>query len=125
MGKILLNDMGFVARHGACDHEYLFDQKFKVDVEVDTLAVERAGATDDLLATINYAEIFALVEGIMGGQHCALIETLAYRIGHQIINEFPAADGVEVQVRKLNPPIANFNGSAAVSFKLSRQEASR
>ena len=32
MGKIMLNDMIFITRHGACPHEYEFDQKFKVDV---------------------------------------------------------------------------------------------
>jgi dihydroneopterin aldolase len=42
MGKIMLNDMIFITRHGACPHEYEFDQKFKVDVWMSTDCVAKA-----------------------------------------------------------------------------------
>ena len=53
MGKIMLNDMIFITRHGACPHEYEFDQKFKVDVWMTTDCVAKAGAVDALNLTIN------------------------------------------------------------------------
>lgn len=52
MAKIMLNDMEFITKHGACPHEYEFDQKFKVDVFMYTDCVLEAGATDDLSLTI-------------------------------------------------------------------------
>ncbi len=104
MEQIMLNDMIFVTRHGACPHEYEFDQKFKVDVWMKTNCVARAGASDALNLTINYADAYAIIEDIMYGEHVDLLETLAYR----------------VEVRKMQPPITNFNGTAAVSLLVTR-----
>jgi len=61
MGKIMLNDMIFITRHGACPHEYEFDQKFKVDVWMSTDCVAKAGVVDALNLTINYADAYAWV----------------------------------------------------------------
>ena len=81
MGKIMLNDMIFITRHGACPHEYEFDQN---------------------------------------GEHVDLLETLAYRIGNKLIETYPSVEKVKVEVRKMQPPIANFNGTAAVSLTVTR-----
>ena len=43
MGKIMLNDMIFITRHGACPHEYEFDQKFKVDVWIVQIVLQKQG----------------------------------------------------------------------------------
>lgn len=120
MEKIMLNDMIFITRHGACAHEYEFDQKFKVDVVMKTNCVAKAGAVDNLHFTINYADAFALIEDIMYGEHVDLIETLAYRIGHRLIETYLAIEEVTVEVRKMQPPITNFNGTAAVSLTVVR-----
>ena len=123
MGKIMLNDMEFIAKHGACPHEYEFDQKFTVNVNLKTEAVKDAGATDELEKTINYADVFQLIENVMYGEHVNLIETLAYQIGHIIIDKYSNVSEVKVTVRKMQPPITNFNGTAAVELKINRNEA--
>lgn len=120
MGKIMLNDMIFITRHGACPHEYEFDQKFKVDVWMTTDCVQKAGAVDELNLTINYADAYALIEDIMYGEHVDLLEALAYRIGHKLIQVYQTVEAVEVEVRKMQPPITNFNGTAAVSLTVTR-----
>ena len=122
MGKIMLNDMEFIARHGACPHEFEFDQKFTVNVNLKTDAVEAAGKTDELKQTINYADVFQLIESVMYGEHVNLIETLAYQIGHKIIDNYFNVSEVKVTVRKMQPPIANFNGTAAIELKVNRNE---
>ena len=104
MGKIMLNDMIFITRHGACPHEYEFDQKFKVDVWMTT----------------DYADAYSLVEDVMYGEHVDLLETLAYRIGNKLIETYLSVEKVTVEVRKMQPPIANFNGTAAVSLTVTR-----
>ncbi len=116
----MLNDMIFITRHGACPHEYEFDQKFKVDVWMMTDCVAKAGVTDSLELTINYADAYALIEDIMYGEHVDLLETLAYRIGQRLIETFASIKSVEIEVRKMQPPITNFNGTAAVSLTVTR-----
>jgi len=120
MGKILLNDMIFSARHGVCPHEHEFDQKFKVDVCLTTDAVELAGATDELSKTINYAEVYEIVEQNMLGEHRQLIETLAHKTATEILKTFEAVQVAVVRVTKIAPPIPNFNGTAAVEAEVRR-----
>jgi len=122
MGKILLNEMIFAARHGVCPHEHEFDQKFQVDVALKTDAVEEAGLYDELEKTINYADVFQRVEDIMLGDHCQLIETLAYQIASRIAADFSKVESATVKVTKLAPPITNFNGTAAVEAKVKRHD---
>ncbi len=120
MAKIMLNDMEFITKHGACPHEYEFDQKFKVDVYMTTDCVLEAGATDDLNLTINYAEAYDVIANVMYGGHVDLLETLAYRIGTDLIKAYDSIEKVKVQVRKMQPPITGFNGTAAVEVMLKR-----
>ncbi|HAX73219.1 MAG TPA: dihydroneopterin aldolase [Firmicutes bacterium] len=120
MGKIMLNDMEFVTKHGACPHEYEIDQKFKVDVLMYSDCVLAAGATDDLLLTVHYGEAYEMIADIMYGEHVELIETLAFRIGQQLIESYEELDKVKVEVRKMNPPIPGFTGSAAVELTVKR-----
>ena len=56
----------------------------------------------------------------MYGEHVDLLETLAYRIGNKLIETYPSVEKVKVEVRKMQPPIANFNGTAAVSLTVTR-----
>ena len=121
----MLKEMEFVACHGACPHEYELDQKFKVNVELHTDCIQQAGASDELSLTINYAQVFQLVEEIMHGEHVDLIETLAYRIGHQVIKSFQGINEIKVQVYKLHPPIPNFNGIVSVELEIKREEVDR
>lgn len=120
MAKIMLNDMEFITKHGACPHEYEFDQKFKVDVWMYTDCVLEAGVTDDLSLTINYAEAYEVIEKVMYGGHVDLLETLAVRIGTNLVNAYPVIDKVKVEIRKMQPPITGFNGTAAVEVTIKR-----
>ena len=56
----------------------------------------------------------------MYGEHVDLLETLAYRIGYKLIEVYQTVEAVEVEVRKMQPPITNFNGTAAVSLTVTR-----
>jgi dihydroneopterin aldolase len=41
-------------------------------------------------------------------------------IAVQILTRFAMAEEVNISIKKLHPPIANFEGSAGVSFELKR-----
>ncbi|MGL4337335.1 MAG: dihydroneopterin aldolase [Turicibacter sp.] len=120
MGKIMLNNMEFVAKHGACAHEYEVEQKFTVDVLMYSECVLTAGATDDLYMTVSYADAYEIIADIMYGEHVDLLETLAFRMGSQLIEKFEELDKVKVEVRKMQPPIPAFNGTAAVELTVKR-----
>ncbi len=120
MGKIKLNNMTFVCKHGACPHEYEIAQKFIVNVCLETDGVYEAGANDDLTKTVHYGEAFGVIESIMLGEHVDLLETLCHKIGYSLLLEYEIVKKVKVEVIKVQPPIPNFNGTAAVKMKFKR-----
>ena len=56
----------------------------------------------------------------MYGDHVDLLETLAFRIGTDLLNTYALIDKVKVEVRKMQPPITGFNGTAAVEVTIKR-----
>ena len=72
MDYIHLNDLEFYGFHGALPEETKLGQIFKVTV---TLAcdLKKAGETDNLDETVNYAEVFELCKEIEEGKPYLLI----------------------------------------------------
>ena len=83
MDKIVLKNMAFYGYHGNLESEQSQGQRFFVDVEITT-DLTKAGQSDQLEDSINYVEVYELVESIMtgekrnlGGAYCGfLISTL-------------------------------------------------
>ena len=119
--RIRLNDMVFYGFHGVLPEERALGQHFVVDLEVQA-DLRAAGQSDDLTQTLNYAEIFRVVESVLTGPSCQLIETLADRVAEGVLNGFPQAEVVLVSVRKPSPPIAGaMIGSSEVRIERSRR----
>ena len=114
MDKIILKGIQFYGYHGVSEPEREVGQKYAVDVEVFR-DLERAGKSDDLNETINYAEIFNLVVEIGTSEKFFLIETLAQKIADAILEKFPT-ETVLVRVKKLTPPIAGMLEYAGVEI---------
>lgn len=105
MGRIKLHRMKFYACHGALDFEREVPQEFWVDVTID-IDLHRAGQTDALSDTVNYAAVADAVRSLMTGPPIALLETVAYRL-HQAVRELDdRIRGAEIRVRKVHPPIS-------------------
>ena len=81
--RISLEGMRFYGYHGCLPEERARGQVFLVDV-VLTLPLAAAGASDDLAATVNYAEVFALARSVVEGAPCRLIEAVAERIARGV-----------------------------------------
>lgn len=66
MDYIHLKDMQFYGYHGVLAAETTLGQRFRANV---SLAVDmtKAGETDDLSYTVNYAEVYALCRDIVEG----------------------------------------------------------
>lgn len=91
-------------RHGALAAEQEIGQAFTVDLGLH-LSTATAARTDDLTATVNYAEAAALaLEAIQGRPH-QLIETLAEQIAQAVLALSPRLRAVTVTVHKPAAPV--------------------
>jgi dihydroneopterin aldolase len=111
--------MVFYGYHGVRAAERELGQRFVVDLEV-WKDLRPAGQSDDLAQTVNYAELYRLVAGIVTGPSCDLIETVAERIAAAVLGRH-AVDAVRVRVRKPEAPIAGVLAAAAVEILRRRQ----
>ncbi|MDA8234820.1 MAG: dihydroneopterin aldolase [Clostridia bacterium] len=101
--KIILKGMEFYGYHGVLPEEKRLGQRFVIDLELYR-DLQEAGLTDDLRYTINYAEVYQLVEKLVAGENYDLVEALAEGIGARILENFPV-EGVLVRVQKPQAPI--------------------
>jgi len=113
--KISLHDLRFHAFHGAVPQERVTGGEYAVELSVtlSDRATRAAQEADELQATVDYSQLFALVKAEMTGEPVALLEHLAYRIARRILQTFPLVLRVEIAVTKLAPPIATMNGKGA------------
>ena len=95
--------MTFYAYHGVSKAERETGRQYEVDCEMVT-DLSSAGKSDRLDKTIDYAQVYKLIEHIMTGTGCLLIETLATRISETIMTT-TKAEAVTIRVRKLAPPL--------------------
>ncbi len=103
MDKIIIAGMEFHGYHGVLPEEQSLGQRFIVDVEL-YLDLRRAGKSDDLDYTVNYAQVFELVGKIIGGRPYHLIESVAETIAVSILERFPVGE-VLVRVKKPQAPL--------------------
>jgi dihydroneopterin aldolase len=116
MDYIHVNNMQFYGYHGVLSEETKLGQRFRVTV---TLAVDlkSAGETDDLNATVNYAEVYSVCQEIVEGEPAKLIETVAERIATRLINDYAIqVKGCKVMLIKPDPPIRGNYESVAVEI---------
>ena len=104
-----LRNMRFFAYHGLFPQENELGQHYEVDLDLHG-DFRRAGCDDDIAQAINYPEVYALVEEVVTGEPCKLVEALADRIAEKVGSHCAPIDLV-VRVRKPHPPVAaQFDG---------------
>lgn len=116
MLSIHLYQLRFKAYHGLHDEEKIRGNDFEVDVVVYYRPLKTVQSINE---TINYEEVFRLVEARMRIA-TPLLETVAMEMAHGILNKFLLSEEVKVSIKKLNPPIKDIKGSVGVSFELKR-----
>jgi len=114
MDRILLHGIQFHAHHGVHEEERKLGQRFLVDVEL-VLDLREAGRRDDLAASVEYGQVYALVVEIGAREQFRLLEALAERIAAAILERFPARH-VTVRVTKPSPPIPGVIGGVSVEI---------
>ena len=91
--------------HGARPEERTLGQRFIVDVDLHT-DLRVASRSDDLANTVNYSEVYQVVETIIGGEPVNLIETLAARSAEALLSHFSLVHKTRVRVAKPGVAIA-------------------
>ncbi len=116
MAEIKLDGMSFYAHHGYYTHERTRGNNYMVDVTIET-NIDAAALDDDLHQTINYEIIYRICSDIMD-QPCKLIETVAFRIAHEIKKSFPKVKKIRVVLHKMKPELGGPVHSAQVVYQL-------
>ena len=101
--KIIVKGIRFHGHHGTSECERQVGQKYEVDVEL-ICSLARAGKTDNLEHTVDYAQVVDLIVETGTEKSYHLIEALAESSASKVLNRFPV-DEVRVTVKKLSPPI--------------------
>jgi len=102
--KLILSGMQFFGRHGVFAEEKAMGQKFIIDLEIN-LDLKKAGTTDEIAHTPNYADIYSRVKNIVTQKTFNLIEALAEAIAQDILSHY-RVDQVTVKVYKPHAPIS-------------------
>ncbi len=104
MSRLALRGLEFNARHGFFDREKQHGNHFEVDA-VFSLGSNKAGESDKLEDTLDYAAAYSIIKTVMLGPRVDLIEYLATQIARRLYEEFNIAEKVEVSVKKFNPDL--------------------
>lgn len=115
MDKIQMNKMEFYGYHGVFPEEKKLGQQFIIDLTVQ-LDLKKAGQTDDLRHSVNYAELYTCCKEIVEGESVNLIETIAEKIAGTILSNYRELDICTVKVTKPNPPIKGHYESVAIEI---------
>lgn len=119
MATISLTGLRARGYHGVLTSERVSGQVFLVDLNLD-VDIDQAAETDDVAATVNYAEVAAVVEALMTGTPVNLIETLAVRIADAVLDDFARVRAVTVTVNKPQAPIPSDFQNVAVTVTQQR-----
>ncbi|MDD5824216.1 MAG: 2-amino-4-hydroxy-6-hydroxymethyldihydropteridine diphosphokinase [Firmicutes bacterium] len=104
MDRINIYNLEIFAYHGVLAEEKAEGQFFYVDAELE-LDLSKAGKSDDLMQTVNYAEVCESIRRVMTENVFDLIETCAEQIAQTILLENPLISTVTVSINKPHAPI--------------------
>lgn len=113
---IELQDVRFHAFHGVMPQEGRVGADFLVSVRVG-IAFEKAMKSDDVEDTLNYAELYQLIQREMVIPS-KLLEHVAGRIVKAIVKAFPDVTSIDLKLTKLNPPMGADCAGASVEIHL-------
>lgn len=121
--RIELQGIRALGTIGVLPEEQARAQPFEVDLTIE-LDISKAGRTDDLELTVNYAAAISIVTNIIENEKTLLLERVATRIAEDVLN-LDGVDTVEVVVRKLRPPVPEDILSTGVRIVRSRADVHR
>ena len=118
MDTVFMDGLTFYGYHGVFPEETRLGQRFIVSLRLrcDTT---RASRTDDLRDTVDYGKVYNIVEEIVQGEPCRLVETVAQRIAQGVLDAHATVWSVVVRVEKPQAPLHGV--FAAVGVEVERR----
>lgn len=99
--SILLEGMQIPAALGVTAAERRMRRPVRIDLEL-ALPLSRAGRSDRIADTIDYGDVFRVVEEVAGAREHRLVEALGERIAVALFERFPV-ERIVVTIRKTSP----------------------
>ncbi|MBR1682742.1 MAG: dihydroneopterin aldolase [Bacteroidaceae bacterium] len=116
--QVLLKDIRLYAHHGVLPQERAVGAYFILNIALDT-DFSQAMTTDELTATISYADVFDVVKQEMAVPS-RLLEHVAGRICQALLRHFPSANAIHLELLKENPPMGAECAGAGVRLTVTR-----
>lgn len=104
MDKIIMKNLSFYGFHGVLGEENKLGQKFIVDAVIYA-DLEKACSSDDVSDTVNYAEVYEIIQYQVTIKQYKLIEALAQSIINEIFQKHPRVQEIELTVKKPQAPV--------------------
>lgn len=101
---INIYDLEVYGNHGVIPEEQVLGQKFLVSCSIFT-DISKAGNTDKLKYSVNYAEVCAFITDFMKNNTFNLLEACAEKLSHNILTRFRSIDSVSIEIKKPWAPI--------------------
>lgn len=121
--EIVLEEMRFYAHHGVLEQERLVGNNFTANLTIG-LNTYSSLCSDDLKDTINYAEVYSIVQREMNTPS-ALLERVLGRIVCKVFKQWSLIDWIDISLSKLNPPFTADIKGATVHLKIDRSECAK
>lgn len=104
MSIVRIKNAVFYAYHGALKEEQSIGGKFEADVEMH-FDFSAAAENDELEKTINYVDVYKIINDLIHKKRFNLIETLATEIADNLLLKIPLIEKLTVRIRKNSVPI--------------------
>lgn len=114
MFTIHLHNLKFYSYHGVHEEENILGNEYEVNADIDFEGSEKVVRLSD---TINYVSVFLLIKKHMD-HPTPLLETLVQRIAHDIKAMDKRVTGINVSIKKTNPPVLGYAGNVAVTYSI-------
>ena len=118
--RIYLKNVRFHAYQGVLQQERIVGNDSVVNLVVD-YDFTSAMKTDELSATINYAELYEIIKEEMAIPS-KLLEHVVGRIGKRVFSEYSAIRQIQLAITKENPPFGADCDGAGVEVVLTNDK---
>jgi 7,8-dihydroneopterin aldolase/epimerase/oxygenase len=110
---IHLHNLHFRSFHGLYEEERILGNDYELDL---TVGAEPASLpVDHIDQTLDYTALYRLVKERMSVP-TPLLETVITGISEEIRLKYAAVSKISISLKKLYPPVNNFEGAVGVSF---------
>jgi len=117
---IYLKNLRFHACHGVLPQERIIGNEYEVSLRVQ-YPMETAMLSDDVEDTLNYADVFKVVQQEMQVPS-NLLERVAYRIADRLFRKYRTIQAIDLKLTKLNPPMGAEGQGAGIELHLTNDK---